>query len=196
MDHLPLGENASVQEGDLMRSFIAVELDEALIPKVVDVQSRITEGKIKFVEPENLHFTLKFLGEITEQKAQKVTGQLREVCSAFSPFPVLLKGTGVFPSLNYMKVIWIGAESETFLTLSKLVDSGMGKLGFKQERNIIPHLTVGRVKGVGNKVRLQEQIQAVQDIDIGSMTVDSVKIKKSELTRKGPIYTDIEEITL
>ncbi len=179
-----------------MRSFIAVELDEALVPKVVDVQSEISEGKIKFVEPENLHFTLKFLGEITDKKAQDVTAKVREICSAFKPFPVFLKGVGVFPSLSYMKVIWIGVESEEFLTLSTLVDSGMGKLGFKQERNITPHLTVGRVKAAGNKARLRAQVEALKDLEIGEMTVDSVKLKKSELTRKGPIYTDIEEINL
>jgi 2'-5' RNA ligase len=196
MDYLPLGENACLQKGGSMRSFIAVELEEQLLPKVVDVQSQITEGRIKFVEPENLHFTLKFLGEVTEQKAKDVTAKLREICSAFTPFSVLLRGLGVFPSLNYIKVIWIGVESEEFFTLSKLVDSGMGKLGFKQERNIIPHLTVGRVKAPGNKAKFKEQVQALKDVEIGEMTVASVKLKKSELTRKGPMYSDIEEITL
>lgn len=179
-----------------MRSFIAVDLQKDLIPKVVDVQSQITEGKIKFVEPENLHFTLKFLGEITEEKAHTVITKLKEICTAFTPFSVLLKGAGAFPSVNYMKVIWIGVESEEFYTLSTLVDSGMAKLGFRQERNITPHLTVGRVKAPGNKTRLKEQVQALQDVDIGEMTVASVKLKKSELTRKGPIYTDIEDISL
>ena len=179
-----------------MRSFIAVELDEELVPKVVDAQSQISAGKIKFVEPENLHFTLKFLGEITEAKANEVTAALRKICSALSPFSVSLKGVGVFPSLQYIKVIWIGMESEEFFMLAKLVDSGMGKLGFKQERNIVPHLTVGRVKAAGNKARLQEQISALKNVKIGDMTVNSVKLNKSELTRKGPIYTDIEEISL
>jgi 2'-5' RNA ligase len=196
MDHLPLGKNACLQKGGSVRSFIAVELAEQLVPKVVDVQSQITEGRVKFVEPENLHFTLKFLGEVTDQKVKDVTAKLKEICSAFTPFSALLRGVGVFPSLNYIKVIWIGVESEEFFTLSKLVDSGMGKLGFKQERNIIPHLTVGRVKAPGNKSRFKEQVQALKDVEIGEMTVTSVKLKKSELTRRGPIYSDIEEITL
>lgn len=179
-----------------MRSFIAVDLPEALLGTVTDIQSQITEGKIKFVEPENLHFTLKFLGEITEAKAEDVTKKLKDICSAFTPFSIFLKGAGVFPSLNYIKVIWIGVESEEFYTLSTLVDSGMAKLGFRQERNVVPHLTVGRVKAPGNKARLKEQVQAFKDTEVGEMTVQSVKLKKSELTRKGPIYTDIEEIAL
>jgi len=196
MDHLPLGENACLQKGGPVRSFVAVDLSEDLIPPVVDVQSQISEGKIKFVEPENLHFTLKFLGEITEQKAKDVLTKLKGICSSFKPFPILLKEVGVFPSLTYVKVIWVGVESEEFFTLSKLVDSGMGKLGFKQERNIVPHLTVGRVKAPGNKARFREQIKALQTIEIGEMMVDAVVLKKSELTRKGPIYTNIEEIPL
>ena len=179
-----------------MRSFIAVELDRSLVPKVTDIQSRITEGKIKFVEPENLHFTLKFLGEITEQKAQSVISHVKEVCSPFSPFTVQLKKVGVFPSLNYVRVIWIGTESEEFYTLSKLVDSSMAKLGFRQEKDITPHLTVGRVKTPGDKARLRDQIESLADAEIGEMIVSSVVLKKSELTRKGPIYTNIEEITL
>ena len=88
-----------------MRSFIAVDVDDALKARIRNVQSRISEGKIKFVEPENLHFTLKFLGEITDEKAGAVTAALKEICTSFNAFPIILKGVGVFPSLDYMKVI-------------------------------------------------------------------------------------------
>lgn len=185
-----------MQEGGAVRSFIAVDLDEQLIPSVVTIQSQITEGKIKFVEPENLHFTLKFLGELTEGKAQDVLVKLKEICSAFKPFTITIKGLGAFPSLDYMKVIWVGVESEEFYTLSKLVDSGMGKLGFKQEKTTVPHLTVGRVKAPGNKPKFRAQVEALQTTSIGDMVVTTVTLKKSELTRKGPIYTNIEEIAL
>lgn len=179
-----------------MRSFIAVDVSQELVTPITAIQSQITEGRIKFVEQENLHFTLKFLGEITEKKAEDVSENLRKICSAFEPFSIFLKGTGVFPSLAYVKVIWIGVESEEFYTLSNLVDSGMAKLGFRQERNLVPHLTVGRVKAPGNKARFREQIEALKNVEVGEMTVQSVKLKKSELTRKGPIYTDIEDISL
>ncbi|MBU7032004.1 MAG: hypothetical protein HXS53_05705 [Theionarchaea archaeon] len=72
----------------------------------------------------------------------------------------------------------------------------MAKLGFRQEKDITPHLTVGRVKMPGNKSRLRNQIESLADAQIGEMTVSSVTVKKSELTRKGPIYTNIEEISL
>jgi 2'-5' RNA ligase len=179
-----------------VRSFIAVDVSQELVTPITAIQSQITEGRIKFVEQENLHFTLKFLGEITEKKAEDVSENLRKICSAFEPFSIFLKGTGVFPSLAYVKVIWIGVESEEFYTLSNLVDSGMAKLGFRQERNLVPHLTVGRVKAPGNKARFREQIEALKNVEVGEMTVQSVKLKKSELTRKGPIYTDIEDISL
>lgn len=196
MDCVPLGENACHQKGDLVRSFIAVDIAEELLPKIVEVQAQITEGRIKFVEPENVHFTLKFLGEITDEKAQDVIKKLQEICSTFSPFPIHIKDIGAFPSFNYMKVIWIGVESEEFFTLSTLVDSGMGNLGFRQEKTIIPHLTIGRVKAPGNKARLQTQVKALQNTDVGEMTVDTIILKKSELTRKGPVYSNIEEISL
>ncbi len=196
MDHLPLGENACLQEGEHVRSFIAVDLDKSLLPKICDIQSQILEGTIKFVEPENLHFTLKFLGDITDSKKEDVTKKLKEICSQFNPFPITLKGVGVFPSLNYVKVIWAGVEGNHFFTLAKLVDSGMARLGFRQEKEVVPHLTIGRVKSAGNKSILKSQIEAFADTEIGSMTVTSVKLKKSELTRKGPIYTDVEDITL
>ncbi|MBU7013197.1 MAG: RNA 2',3'-cyclic phosphodiesterase [Theionarchaea archaeon] len=179
-----------------MRSFIAVDLAEELIPTVVDIQTHITEGKIKFVEPENLHFTVKFLGDITEKKGHDVTVKLKEICSAFKPFPITLKTVGAFPSLDYMKVVWVGVESEEFFSLSRLVDSGMGRLGFKQERNLVPHLTIGRVKFPGNKAVLKTQVEALAEVRVGDMMVDTIRLKKSELTKKGPIYTDIEEIRL
>jgi 2'-5' RNA ligase len=196
VDHIPLGENACIQKGGIMRSFIAVELEKNLIEKVHEIQTRITEGKIKFVEPENLHFTLKFLGEITEKKVQDVSTSLKEVCSSVSPFTIYIRNVGVFPSLNYIKVIWVGTDSTEFLTLSQSVDSSMAELGFRKERNITPHLTIGRVKAPGNKARLQDQIKTLADTNIGEMEVSSVVLKRSELTRKGPIYSDIEEITL
>jgi RNA 2',3'-cyclic 3'-phosphodiesterase len=182
-----------------MRAFLAVEVNAELVDKILGIQKTLAEANalVKFVEAENLHFTFKFLGDITPEKAEIITNMAEDKINDYSPFDINIKGTGVFPNLGYIRVIWLGVENpETFSKMQEDFDQEFVKLGFKKERSYIPHLTIGRVKGVQNKELLVSMVRELEDVDIGTMKVDRLILKESDLTPVGPIYTDLKEIYL
>ncbi|MCE5213945.1 MAG: RNA 2',3'-cyclic phosphodiesterase [Methanobacterium sp.] len=182
-----------------MRAFLAVDLDESLRDKVLEVQENLksANARVKYVEKENLHFTCKFFGEISTNKANKLIKIITEKIINHNQFMINIKGTGVFPHLGYIRVIWLGLEqSEEFSQLLRDLDGEFIKLGFKKERSYIPHLTIGRVKGAQNKEALVSLIKELEDFEIGNMKVNRISLKKSELTPEGPIYTTIKEFEL
>jgi len=182
-----------------MRAFMAVEVNTGLVYKIVELQKELAEANamVKFVEPENFHFTFKFFGEVTQEQIDTIINMAEDKVTAYTPFNITIKGTGVFPDLGYIRVIWLGVEHPgAFSKVQKELDDNFAKMGFKKERSYIPHLTIGRVKGMQNKESLASLITEFEDITIGDMTVDRIVLKKSELTPVGPIYTDIKEIYL
>ncbi len=182
-----------------MRAFLAVDLDESLQDKVMKVQEKLKEANamVKFVEKENLHFTCKFFGEISDDKASKIGEAINERIKNYHDFEINIKGAGVFPHLGYIRVIWLGIEAgEYFSQILMGLDEKFNRLGFKKERSYIPHLTIGRVKGAQNKEALVKLIEELEDIEIGSMKVDKLTLKKSELKPTGPVYTNVEEFKL
>lgn len=182
-----------------MRAFMAVEVDTELVDKISEIQKNLAEAnaQVKFVEPENLHFTFKFLGDISPEKAESIINMAEEKTKNYSPFNIKIKGTGVFPNMGYIRVIWLGVEEpEVFSKMQEDFDQDFVKMGFKRERSYIPHLTIGRVKGVQNKELLVTIVKELQNIEVGTMNVDKLVLKESELTPVGPIYTDLKEIHL
>lgn len=179
-----------------MRAFLAIDITNDLVERIEKVQRQIMESEapIKLVEPENLHFTFKFFGDITEQQCQQIIDLTEEKLEDYQSFPLNIKGTGVFPHLGYIRVIWLGVEDgEQYSRMQKNLDEEWIKMGFKREKSYIPHLTIGRVKGAKNKEILTSIIQELKDVEIGSMEVDRIILKQSELTPAGPIYTDLKD---
>jgi len=179
-----------------MRAFIAVDVDSRLSYKIQEVQRDLkkTHAPLKMVEPENLHFTFKFFGDISLSQADQITSVIQDKLENYHSFPLQIKGTGVFPKIEYMRVIWLGIEDpHSFSEMQKDLDLEFAKMGFKKERSYIPHLTIARVKGPKNRELLAEKIQELESIEIGEMTVEKLVLKKSELTPVGPIYTDVKE---
>ncbi|PKL68856.1 MAG: RNA 2',3'-cyclic phosphodiesterase [Methanobacteriales archaeon HGW-Methanobacteriales-1] len=182
-----------------VRAFLAVDIDESLIDKIVEIQEifKHINAPVKFVEPENLHFTLKFFGDVNEEKIEEVNDIIVKRVENFSPFEILIKGVGVFPSLRYIRVLWLGAENfDSFSKLQMDLDQEFVKIGFEKERNYVPHLTMGRLKGSGNKDALIKKIEELNNIAVGKTTIDRLILKKSELTPDGPIYTDLKVFNL
>lgn len=182
-----------------MRAFMAVEIDTELVDKISEIQKKLAEAnaQVKFVEPENLHFTFKFLGDIIPEKAESIINMAEEKTKDYSPFDIKIKGTGVFPNMGYIRVIWLSVEEPgPFSKMQEDFDQDFVKMGFKKERSYIPHLTIGRVKGVQNKELLVSIVKELQNIEVGTMNVDKLVLKESELTPVGPIYTDLKEIHL
>lgn len=182
-----------------VRAFLAVDLEEGLRDHVSRIQDTLksADAQVKFVEPENLHFTLKFFGDVGEGKLRRIEDAVRETLRNYEPFEISIRGAGVFPNPRYIRVVWLGVENpETFSDLQRSLDMEFVKMGFRPERDYVPHLTVGRVKGPRNRDKLAELIGELEDVEVGSMRVSEVSLKRSELTPAGPVYSDIEVFRL
>ncbi|MFH0949492.1 MAG: RNA 2',3'-cyclic phosphodiesterase [Candidatus Aenigmatarchaeota archaeon] len=174
-----------------MRCFVAVDVPEQLKSKISAIQNELSQFcNAGFTKPENLHFTLKFLGEIDEAEIAKVKANLEVIASRFTPIETKLKGIGAFPSPSYIRVIWLGAPG-----LQQLQNE-VSKIGQKEEKEQIPHLTIARVKSVSNKEALSAFLEKNKNIVIGPMIVNETKLKKSTLTSSGPIYEDLHAFKL
>ena len=188
-----------VKDSETIRSFLAIELDEDLVPKILDVQKEFkkTNANIKYVNSRNMHFTLKFFGNIDLDMAEDIGSAVEKVIKNYSSFDLNIRNCGCFPNKKVIKVLWLGLEEGSpIINLQKDLDKEFGKLGFKKERNFISHLTIGRVKSPKNKKEIRETIDKLENIEIGQMKVSKISLKKSTLTPQGPIYEDIKVFEL
>lgn len=180
------------------RGFIAV--DVKAFPKLVEFENEVRKSgaNIKLVDLKNIHITLKFLGNTDETLTDKIENAIKESVEEIDPFEIQLIGTGVFPNMNYMKVLWVGIKnSEILAQIAKTIDDKLSSLGYeKEKRKFSAHLTIARVKSAKNKEKLHETIEKFKEIEFGKLKVQSIKLKKSELTPKGPIYTTLREIII
>jgi len=177
----------------MLRTFIAVELPGRFIPEIERIGSILKSPGIKLVEPKLVHITMKFLGDIHEDKVEKIASALSQVdCE---PFEARVKGVGVFPKPGYIRVVWLGAEGK-FDALHNEVERVLLPFKFEKDKNFSPHATLARVKQPGGKTELIEKIKKLEDVDLGTIMVESICLKKSTLTPRGPIYENLREIKL
>lgn len=180
------------------RGFIAIDISPS--QKILDFSNELKNSKadIKTVEIENIHITLKFLGDTESEAVEKIEGIMKECVKDIDPFEIKLFGTGVFPDKNYIRIIWIGIEDNGELSrISDRLNERLLELGFeKEKREFSPHLTVARVKSSKNKDNLLKIVEKYRYTDFETFRVESLKLKKSELTSKGPIYTTLKEVKL
>ena len=171
-----------------MRCFVAIDVPYF---RTLESLQRSIEGRAKLVEKENIHITLKFLGEIGPETVDKIKKIVREC--APKKYKLRLKGIGFFPSERYVKVVWVGVEDngET-RELMKCIDKNISALGFKKERSYVPHLTIARAKG---KIRIKNEDE-FKEMVFGEVEVEKIKIKKSILMKSGPVYEDLEVVEL
>ena len=176
-----------------MRTFVAVEISNGdIINSIKKFQTEVNINA-KPVEPKNFHFTLQFLGEISEEVSQKIIQALRKI--EFSSFNVNLKGVGAFPKPKFPRVVWVGTDNDggnMLIQLSKKVEKALEPLGFFSDKPFKPHITIFRIKKkIGD---ITNELDSQKTIDFGIQKVTNLKLKKSELTSDGPIYFDLEEI--
>ena len=182
-----------------MRAFIAIEVNDEVRDNLLKAQERIgsKSAKIKFVERENFHITLKFLGEIDEATAEEVKRTLEEIAKKHKKHRARVKGIGVFPNPNYVRVIWAGIENdEGIKAIAKDVEREMRRLGFKKDKDFVAHITIGRVKFVRDKLELAMALKDLANEDFGEFDVEAIELKKSTLTPKGPIYETVARFEL
>ncbi len=177
----------------MIRTFIAVEFPERFVPEIEKIESMLNTPGIKLVEPKQVHITMKFLGDISEDKVEPIASALSQVnCK---PFEARIKGVGVFPKPAYIKVIWLGAEGN-FEALHIEVERVLTPFRFEKDDKFSPHATLARVKMLKEKAALLEKIKKLENVDLGTMNVESITLKKSTLTPQGPIYETLRKIKL
>jgi 2'-5' RNA ligase len=182
---------------ELIRSFIAVELPLAVKQELIALESALKKrcpDVVRWVDPQGIHVTLKFLGDIDSDKTDEINMAIDEATQGLSPFRLELQEVGAFPNLNRVNVIWVGAKGELdkLAYLQKQIESNMAQLGFpREERAFTPHLTLGRVRNYASPDDRKKLGLILSQTTFASsqvITVDSVNLMKSQLTNSGAIY--------
>ncbi|HEV8387552.1 MAG TPA: RNA 2',3'-cyclic phosphodiesterase [Nitrososphaera sp.] len=178
----------------MLRTFIAV--DVSAIDPITRLQNEIgsaakwSNKDVKLIEPQNFHFTLIFLGEISDSNVDRIQSKLSGL--RFDAIDLSYNGVGAFPRLDAARIVWVGVDREGSQRLTDVADkvsSAVSELGFKPDKPFSPHLTIFRVK-------------ARQPVDLSGLArkydgfavrdrIDKIHLKKSELTPAGPVYSNI-----
>lgn len=179
------------------RCFVAVDIDDPSLKAALRrAQAALvaTWADVKAVEEENIHITLKFLGEIHEERKARVAELIKGI--TFKPFILDFRGVGVFPTPSRPSVVWAGVagEASEMLAVFTELEKGLKALGFEPERRPFqPHVTLCRVHTGHNRAQLAEVVKDMEDEEFGPQRVEHIRLKKSVLTRNGPIYSDAAE---
>ncbi len=178
-----------------IRTFIALDLSKETqqeLARIVD-ELKPSEANVKWVRPASIHLTLKFPGNITEDKIDPIAKKLEEIASTFSPFDIVLENIGVFPSWSRPSVVWvgIGEGSRAIKDIARKVEDALVLEGFEKEtREFRPHLTIGRVKNAKNKNKLKELAGSLEVKPIPSH-ISNIVLYKSTITKEGAEYTSL-----
>ena len=184
-----------------MRAFIAIEIPHSLQEKMGSLQKELKKSgaDVRWTKPEGVHLTLKFLGEINQEKVKKLIAKLKDDIPSFDPLKICLKGLGGFPNLNRPRVLWLGVEpaGQGLKQLQKEIEKSLQPLGFPQEgRDFKPHLTLGRVKSFQGQTALIRMVKDKENIELGEFTTDCYYLFQSILKPSGAEYHKIHKFML
>lgn len=181
--------------------FIAIDIGALKSLVLLEKKLKGIEPKLRLVEPQNIHLTLKFLGETDESYIPLITDVITQSVKGKQPFQIKFKGIGVFPNFNYIKIIWIGIEvvkegTSLIHSFTRKINEDLSRYGFPKDKNLHPHITIARVKKLEHKKELQKFIIDASDCDFGLLEVTHLTLKKSILTPAGPIYENLVRIKI
>jgi RNA 2',3'-cyclic 3'-phosphodiesterase len=180
-----------------IRSFIAFDLEsQEVLTKLTYVQKLLVEtgADLRPVMPQNIHVTIRFLGDISPAMVDKIHESLKNV--KFTPFTIQIKGMGVFPNLNYPRVVWAAMTegTEQLKSIFSQLELQIRALGFAADQyGFNPHLTIARVRSSKNKQNLAEFITKKADYEFGTIRAECLRLKRSQLSPKGPTYSTLRE---
>ncbi|MFH1552271.1 MAG: RNA 2',3'-cyclic phosphodiesterase [Candidatus Omnitrophota bacterium] len=190
----------TTEKAPKIRSFIALELsDEARdeFSRIIGVLKE-ANADVKWLKPENIHLTLKFLGYVPEERIAGIAERLKKIASGAAPFEIVLGGIGVFPAWDYVKVLWVGAAegADKAKDLAAQVEEAMAEEGFEKEaRSFSPHFTLGRVRKAKNKDELKRLADSIK-VEPASSHISRIVLFKSVLSPKGAEYTPLATANL
>jgi 2'-5' RNA ligase len=195
------GKCKKVLEGTEMpgsiRSFLAFDIEnDTVLNRLATAQSLLvqTGADMKLVEPQNIHVTVRFLGNITPTMPEKIFEEMKKI--QFAPFNVKIKGLGAFPTPHYARVVWAGITdgADQQKSVFSQLEPRLRGLGFTPDhRGFSPHLTIARVRSGRNKAQLSQFITENANYEFGAINAKCLRLKKSDLTPRGPIYSTLKE---
>ncbi len=186
---------------DTLRTFIAIELTNELHEELHILQQEFKKSDIdaKWVEANNIHLTLKFLGNVDTGQIEKIKDILEEISKQTKPFYLHLAGVGAFPKLDYPRVLWVGIDegkNET-IEIAKKLEEELEKIGFQKEnRPFSLHLTLARIRSPKNKDKLKVLVEQTSFTSNNKVYVNKLTLFKSTLTLQGSIYETIQQVNL
>jgi 2'-5' RNA ligase len=191
---------------ETLRTFIAIELDGARRAALAEIEMRLRREAvaraIRWVPPENIHLTLKFLGEVDAARIPTLHRAVAEALVDHAPFSLTIGGVGAFPNTRRPNVVWVGVRGqvEAAARLAESIETACAALGFAREaRAFTPHLTLGRVKrdaSPSERQRIGALIEQARIGELGEWRVERVSIMKSDLQPGGSVYTRLAECAL
>lgn len=184
----------------MIRAFIGIRIEPNMAQRIAEVQSQLKEAfpGIRWVGKENLHLTVKFLGEVQEDKVEAIIEALEGALRDISQFSILGRGIGAFPDIRRARILWVGLEAKPLASIATGVESVLEPVGFARERRgFKPHLTIGRWRNFdGSSDRLKQEIERFKNYDFGEARVEEVVLFQSVLKPEGAVYSPLKVITL
>ena len=192
--------NAKIQMSQI-RSFIAIELPSQIKLKIEDIQSKLRSSgsDVRWTRPEGIHLTLKFLGNIEQEKIPEISNVIERCSTGNTSFMLDVCSLGAFPNERNPKVVWVGTKDDSgnLHKLQRTLEKGLSNIGFKEEKRAFsPHLTLGRVKSPKKKRELAQQLEDCRQCECGTFEAKEVCLLKSELKRGGAVYTKLRTFAL
>ncbi len=190
---------------ELVRSFIAIELPQEIKAELTAMEENLKARRhpfVKWVDPESIHLTLKFLGSVALDTIPQIVEAMTRIAQPASPFPLQVRGAGAFPNWQRPQVIWVGIGGEIgrLAALQKELEAALSPLGFPPEsRAFSPHLTLGRLRdrvSPEDRRRFGQWAESVKFEVSPSFEVDALRLMKSQLTPGGPIYSGLSSVQL
>lgn len=179
-----------------MRIFIAIDIPDEIKERISALAKLFSSPEVSLVSKEAMHITLNFLGEVGPEKVKKIGADLGNVIKA-KKFHVSISGIGYF-TLKELRVIFaeVTEGKEEMITISTQISHYLASEGFEIEKDLVPHVTLARVKNSQEKQKLISLIKENSSKDFGDFIVTSIKLKSSKLSSEGPTYRDLKEFNL
>lgn len=184
-----------------LRAFIAVELPKEAVSFAVSIQDAMKSYglNIRWVKPENIHVTLKFLGDVDWDMKRKVEDALVHAVKEYSPMQFSIRGMGVFPGVKRPKVVWCGLNGDTS-SLSDLygrLEAAFVDMGFSREkRPFKSHVTLGRTKGPVSSDKIIDAMKKISRMESSPFYAEAITLFRSDLQPTGAVYTRLKSVSL
>ena len=187
-----------------MRAFIAIELSQEIKSTLSILQQSLqkTKADVKWVEPQNIHLTLKFLGDINEAQLNQISGILDEAAKLNPAYSIRISELGAFPEIENPRVIWAGVDHGDSQTkqINRILEKRLSSIGIPKEKNeFSAHITIGRVRSGKNRIKLSGELKRLNVGFTGKelqMQVSKILLFESKLSPKGPAYAPLKEANL